>query len=50
MAEEQKSFHLNEYKSERIDQLAEESENIDLKNEDSLPEIDGEQTNGKRIV
>ena len=45
MAEEQKCFHLNEYKSERIDQLAEESENIDLKNEDSLPEIDGEQTN-----
>ena len=45
MAEEQKSFHLNEYKSERIDQLAEESENIDLKNEDSSPEIDGEQTN-----
>ena len=45
MSEEQKSFCLNDYKSERIDQVAEESENIDLKNEDSSSEVDEKQKN-----
>ncbi len=39
MAQEQKGFLLNDYKSERIDQFAEKSENIDSKNEDSSFEV-----------